>query len=113
MSTEKDITTETRFYVRDIYLEDAEHEPVVGWSYKGKSYQPTCIRARWNHGESPKDFTVWGNVIKKDGTPGESQAECKYRINPPDDRYKSYPDAPQWILDLFATPSTTINEESN
>lgn len=100
MKIANDKTDETRFYSRRITFEGADSMSVPEWhhSHKGKSFIPTHVTTRWDHGSTPDRITLHGLIVKKDGTPGSQDIALKYDLSG-----KSYyfHTPPEWIQELF------------
>lgn len=108
-----DTPAETRKHARRVAFEGRPAEPFVTQysAYKGKHWIPDHAHASWDHGQPITKISLRGHLLKRDGTPSESRADSTY-VTPANKIYgtghRLYPDAPAWLLDLFAdSPHTT------
>lgn len=112
MNITKDTFREVHTHTRGIHFEGREPELVTGYSFRGKQWIPEYAEASWKHGDAIKTITMWGQVLKKDGTPGANKVEATYATpahNGWDSRWNT--NAPEWLLELFAdSPHTTLEE---
>lgn len=99
-----DSTTEIRYYIRNIELQDVA--PILlerNYSHGGKEFLPDSASARWNHGDPIKDISVGGYVLKRDRTTGQQRTTIDY-VTPASIGWntKWNTNAPEWLLELFA-----------
>jgi hypothetical protein len=116
MNITRDSAREVHTHSRSIAFEGHEPEEYNGFSHNGKLWIPAQAYAEWQHGKPIQQITVQGNILKKDGTPGQSRGRQRYAT--PASRSWDTPfgtNAPEWLLELFAdsvhtAPSTMMAE---
>ena len=102
MKVTEDKTTEYHSYTRSIVIEGLPAEEYKGYTHKGKLWVPDFAVAVWNHGEPITTIKVTGPILKKDGTPSESQRGEKRYATPLTHRSTRWSTpAPAWLLELF------------
>ena len=112
-----DDTYETHTFKRKIHLEGAQPLLIArNYSHGGKQMLPTFARAIWSFGEQIGVISVYGPVLKKDGTPGQQEAEMSY-LTPHHPRWgksSGYwePPAPAWLLELFGIKEHTCTADT-
>lgn len=102
MSITHDGSTETHWHARTIEFDGADPLVITGYSHTGKTWVPDSAHARWDHGKAIERINVSGNILKKDGTPG--QLRYSQALNTPAHINWGKPygkPAPAWLLELF------------
>lgn len=105
MRVAADKTSEVHNHTRRIEVEDAPVMPVPhsNFSHRGKEFRPLSVISTWNHGDTPETVSVYGVLLKKDGTEGAVRVNVGYNLLGPDKRqFRATEEAPDWIKELFA-----------
>jgi hypothetical protein len=104
----EDSLAEVHTYTRRIRFDGAEATAITGYSHRGKHFIPDFAIAKWEYGKPIHRIDVIGNVLKKDGTPGQNRAEVRYET--PASISWNTPfgtNAPEWLIELFADSKPT------
>jgi hypothetical protein len=111
MNITRDSPREVHTHSRSIDFEGREPEAYNGYTHHGKLWIPTHAYAEWRHGQPIEQISVNGNILKKDGTPGQNRGTQRY-CTPAHQSWdtKYGHNAPAWLLELFADSAHTTQE---